>query len=71
MSATIDLRVSSPKGQQTDSQRAELEAWPQRHHYQSVQWFEDHESATTMQRTAFQRLQAAIFAGDITTVRCT
>jgi DNA invertase Pin-like site-specific DNA recombinase len=62
------IRVSSPKGQKTDSQRAELEAWLKRHHYKSVQWFEDHESATTMQRTAFQRLQAAIFAGEITTV---
>ena len=63
MTTAIYLRVSSPKGQKTDSQRAELEAWLKRHHYQSVQWFEDHESATTMQRDAFQRLQAAIFAG--------
>jgi DNA invertase Pin-like site-specific DNA recombinase len=68
MSTAIYLRVSSPKGQKTDSQRAELEAWLKRHHYQSVQWFEDRESATTMQRDAFQRLQAAIFAGTITTV---
>jgi len=51
---SIYLRVSSPKGQKTDSQRAELETWLKRHHYQSVQWFEDHESATTMQREAFQ-----------------
>jgi len=29
-----------------------------------VQWFEDHKSAITMQHEAFQRLQAAIFAGD-------
>ena len=68
MSTAIYMRVSSPKGQKTDSQRAELEAWLKRHHYKSVQWFEDHESATTMQREAFQRLQAAIFAGEITTV---
>ena len=68
MSTTIYLRVSSPKGQKTDSQRAELEAWLKRHHYKSVQWFEDHESATTMQREAFQRLQAAIFAGEVRTV---
>src|SRR6059036_1307154 len=50
MSTAIYLRVSSPKGQKTDSQRAELETWLKRHHYKSVQWFEDHESATTMQR---------------------
>jgi DNA invertase Pin-like site-specific DNA recombinase len=68
MTTAIYIRVSSPKGQKTDSQRAELEAWLKRHHYKSVQWFEDHESATTMQRDAFQRLQAAIFAGKITTV---
>jgi DNA invertase Pin-like site-specific DNA recombinase len=68
MSTAIYLRVSSPKGQKTDSQRAELEAWLKRHRYTSVQWFEDHESATTMQRDAFQHLQTAIFAGTITTV---
>jgi DNA invertase Pin-like site-specific DNA recombinase len=68
MSTAIYLRVSSPKGQKTDSQRAELEAWLTRHRYKGVQWFEDHESATTMQREVFQRLQAAIFAGEITTV---
>jgi DNA invertase Pin-like site-specific DNA recombinase len=68
MSTAVYIRVSSPKGQKTDSQRAELEAWLKRHHYKSVQWFEDHESATTMRREAFQRLQAAIFAGEIDTV---
>jgi DNA invertase Pin-like site-specific DNA recombinase len=68
MSTAVYIRVSSPKGQKTDSQRAELEAWLKRHRYQSVQWFEDRESATTMQRDAFQRLQTAIFAGTITTV---
>lgn len=68
MSTGVYIRVSSPKGQKTDSQRAELEAWLKRHRHRAVQWFEDHESATTMQREAFQRLQAAIFAGTITTV---
>jgi len=68
MSTAVYIRVSSPKGQKTDSQRAELEAWLKRHHYKSVQWFEDHDSGTTMQREAFQRLQAVIFAGEIKTV---
>jgi DNA invertase Pin-like site-specific DNA recombinase len=67
MNAGIYLRVSSPKGQKTDSQRAELEAWLKRQRYKRVQWFEDHESATTLQRDAFQKLQAAIFAGEIDT----
>jgi DNA invertase Pin-like site-specific DNA recombinase len=68
MSIGVYIRVSSPKGQKTDSQRAELESWLQRHRLQAAQWFEDHESATTMRREAFQRLQAAIFAGEIDTV---
>lgn len=68
MSMAVYIRVSSPKGQKTDSQRAELEAWLKRQRYKRVQWFEDRESATTMQRDAFQKLQAAIFAGQITTV---
>lgn len=68
MTIGVYLRVSSPKGQKTDSQRAELEAWLKRHRHQGAQWFEDYESGTSLQRAAFQRLQAAIFAGQITTV---
>jgi DNA invertase Pin-like site-specific DNA recombinase len=68
MSVAVYIRVSSPKGQKTDSQRAELEAWLKRHRHKAVQWFEDHDSATNLQRAAFQRLQTAIFAGKITTV---
>jgi DNA invertase Pin-like site-specific DNA recombinase len=68
MSTGVYIRVSSPKGQKTDSQRAELETWLKRHRHKDVQWFEDKESGTTLQRDAFQKLQAAIFAGTITTV---
>ena len=68
MSAAVYIRVSSPKGQKTDSQRAELEAWLKRHRHKAVQWFEDRDSATNLQREAFQKLQAAIFAGKVTTV---
>jgi len=68
MSIGIYIRVSSPKGQKTDSQRAELEAWLKRQRIKRAQWFEDRESATTLQRDAFQKLQAAIFAGEIDTV---
>jgi DNA invertase Pin-like site-specific DNA recombinase len=68
MSTGIYLRVSSPKGQKTDSQRAELEAWLKRQRISRAQWFEDRESATSLQRDAFQKLQAAIFAGEIDTV---
>jgi DNA invertase Pin-like site-specific DNA recombinase len=68
MANAVYIRVSSTKGQKTDSQRAELEAWLKRQRLKAVQWFEDRESATTMQREAFQKLQAAIFAGQIDTV---
>jgi DNA invertase Pin-like site-specific DNA recombinase len=68
MSIGVYIRVSSPKGQKTDSQRAELEAWLKRRRQKGVQWFEDRDSATNFQREAFQKLQAAIFAGKITTV---
>jgi DNA invertase Pin-like site-specific DNA recombinase len=68
MPAAVYVRVSSPKGQKTDSQRAELEAWLKRHRHKAVTWFEDRDSATNLQREAFQKLQAAIFAGQIDTV---
>jgi DNA invertase Pin-like site-specific DNA recombinase len=64
----VSIRVSSPKGQKTDSQQAEIAQWLKHHRYKSVHWFEDHDSDTTMQREAFQHLQAAIFAGEIKTV---
>ena len=68
MTTGVYIRVSSPKGQKTDSQRAELEAWLKRHRHKGVQWFEDKESGSNFQREAFQKLQAAIFAGKMNTV---
>ena len=47
MNTGIYIRVSSPKGQKTDSQRAELEAWLKRQRIRRAQWFEDRESVTT------------------------
>jgi DNA invertase Pin-like site-specific DNA recombinase len=68
MSTGVYIRVSSPKGQKTDSQRAELQAWLKRHRHKAVHWFEDRETGKHLQRPAFQKLQAAIFAGTIDTV---
>lgn len=68
MTVAAYIRVSSPKGQKTDSQRAELEAWAKRQRFKTVQWFEDRETGRHLDRPAFQRLQAAIFAGSIDTV---
>jgi hypothetical protein len=66
--AGVYVRVSSPKGQKTDSQRAELEVWLKRNRLKAVEWFEDRDSATNLQRKSFQELQAAIFAGKTDTV---
>src|SRR5580704_15476947 len=68
MTTGIYIRVSSPKGQKTDSQRAELEAWVKRQRLKRVDWFEDRETGQHLQRPAFQKMQAAVFAGSIDTV---
>ncbi len=68
MTTAIYIRVSSIKGQKTDSQRAELEAWCKRQRLKKVRWFEDKDSATNLQRIALQQLQKAIFNGEIDTV---
>ena len=68
MTIAVYIRVSSPKGQRTDSQRAEVEAWINRRRIKRARWFEDHDSATNLQRDAFKKLQDAIFAGEIDTV---
>ena len=65
----IYLRVSS-QAQKNDSQRAEIQQWLDLHGYDpgTVFWFEDQETGATLKRSAFQRLQAAIFRGEIKTV---
>ena len=68
MTIAVYIRVSSPKGQRTDSQRAEVEPWINRRRIKRLRWFEDHDSATNLERNAFKKLQDAIFAGEIDTV---
>jgi DNA invertase Pin-like site-specific DNA recombinase len=68
MTTAVYIRVSSPKGQKTDSQCAELDASTKRQRVKSAKWFEDRDRGTNLQRQAFQKLQAAIFAGQIDTV---
>lgn len=68
MTTGIYIRVSSPKGQKTDSQRAELESWAKRQRLKRVEWFEDRETGKHLERPGFQRMQSAIFAGSIDTV---
>ena len=62
-------RVSS-LGQKNDSQRAEIKRWLRGNDIKaaSVEWFEDKESGTSLDRPAFNRMQEAIFAGELKTV---
>ena len=60
----------STRQQKTDSQKAEIQRWLKGHglNPKTVQWFEDHESGKTIQRSGFDSLQQKIFSGQIKTV---
>jgi DNA invertase Pin-like site-specific DNA recombinase len=62
-------RVSSRR-QKNDSQKAEIGRWLTSHRIKSsaVQWFEDRESGKSLKRPAFNRMQKAIFDGEVDTV---
>lgn len=62
-------RVSCRR-QKNDSQKAEIERWLKNHGIalSGVQWFEDKDTAKTLKRPAFDRMQRAIFEGTIRTV---
>jgi len=65
----VYLRVSTTD-QNTSSQRAEIEKYLQSNGItaDSVNWYEDQETGTTLKRPAFEQLQAHIFAGKVKTV---
>lgn len=69
MSIGIYIRVSS-KSQKSDSQRAEIQHWLDAHGHkpESVKWFEDVETGTTLNRKAFIALNEAVFTGDVKTI---
>jgi DNA invertase Pin-like site-specific DNA recombinase len=62
-------RVSSRR-QKNDSQRAEIQRWLVNHRIKTltVRWFEDHDSGRSLVRPAFDRMQRAIFDGEVDTV---
>lgn len=61
---------TSTTRQKNDSQIAEIEKWLAAHGHDlaQVQWFIDQESGKTLKRPQFERLQKAIFSGEIKTV---
>jgi len=69
MKVACYVRVSSRR-QKHDSQRCEIQRWLDGQTIDSahVQWYADHESGTTLQRPAFEKLQKDIFAGTVKTV---
>ena len=69
MSIGVYIRVSTP-GQKSDSQRAEILQWlsANGHDSKHVQWFEDKETGANLNRSGFNALSEAIFAGSVKTV---
>jgi DNA invertase Pin-like site-specific DNA recombinase len=69
MSVGVYIRVSS-RSQKSDSQHAEIRRWLEAHGYkpEAVQWFEDVETGATLNRSGFNALSEAIFAGTVKTV---
>jgi DNA invertase Pin-like site-specific DNA recombinase len=69
MSVAVYLRVSTV-GQNLDGQRAEIQRWLDGNGVADAEWFIDKASGTTLKRPAFERLQKAIFNGEVKTIVC-
>jgi DNA invertase Pin-like site-specific DNA recombinase len=69
MTIACYCRTSTTR-QKNDSQVAEIEKWLAAHGFDSsqVQWFIDQESGKTLKRPHFERLQKAVFSGQVKTV---
>ncbi len=69
MSIAVYIRVST-HSQKSDSQKAEISHWLKAHGHdlKSVQWFEDKETGTHLNRTGFNALSKAIFSGSVETI---
>ena len=64
-------RVSTV-GQKLDGQREEIKRWLRgnRIKLKDVQWFEDKATGTNLNRPAFERMQKAVFLGEVDTIIC-
>lgn len=67
MKVAVYIRVSTV-GQNGDGQRREIETWLTAHALTDAEFFVDKKSGDNLDRPAFKRLQAAIFAGQVQTV---
>ena len=63
------IRVSTA-GQNSAGQRREITRWLKGNGIDDVRWFVDKETGDNLDRKAFQRLQEAIFNGEVKTVVC-
>ena len=65
----IYCRVSKRNGQDVRSQLPDLERWAAAQE-QPVKWYRDHFTGKTMDRPGWNRLQAAIDGGEVSTILC-
>jgi len=65
----VYIRVSSV-GQNLDGQWAEIERWLQGNGITDAVWYDDEASGQSLERPAFEKLQTAIFNGEVGTVVC-
>lgn len=67
MAVAVYVRVSTI-GQNVEGQRREIQRWLEGNGITEAEWFIDKASGATMDRPAFERLQAGIFTGEVQTV---
>ncbi|MGA2066876.1 MAG: recombinase family protein [Thermoguttaceae bacterium] len=65
----VYTRVSKKRGQDVRSQLPDLERWAAAQD-QPVKWYKDKFTGKTMDRPGWQRLQAAVEAGEVSTIVC-
>jgi DNA invertase Pin-like site-specific DNA recombinase len=67
MNVAVYVRVSTVE-QKIDGQVDELKRWLEGNGISDEEWFIDHASGATTDRPAFERLQKAVFTGEVRTV---
>jgi DNA invertase Pin-like site-specific DNA recombinase len=67
MATAVYVRVSTV-GQKETSQRAEIDRWLKGHGFTDAVYYVDKKTGDNLNRPAFEKLQAAIFAGEVRTV---